>query len=257
MPPRLDNSPRPFSETHFGKLPYELRYAIYQWTLTMPTHDKPRLNSYVFLMHKCPGGYDEDGLMWYNLLRHEYRTRPERWLGLLQSCRQVHQEALGFFYKVNQIAFQRASSLIALSKTFPNRFRLLESIHIDLTDKHPLELVMALAQCTNLRHLSFHLTECKSTAVWLFQFYEPGVKAALASVRGLESVEFTERFGKEWHDRHVTSCQMYTCPKSWFNWNKKRIRVAEQIRETMMRPKPTPTEIENLEETSDTEWSGA
>ncbi|KAL8719502.1 MAG: hypothetical protein Q9225_003492 [Loekoesia sp. 1 TL-2023] len=254
MPRQSGKNARPFSETYFGKLPAELRDEIYRWALTMPSDSRSEAFPWVYLQHKYPAGFRKDGLLWYTPTWRIYRTRPQRWLGLLQSCRQVYGEAVHIFYMVNQIAFDSASGLVRFSKTFPDRFMHLTTIYIDHTEKHPLELMKALAKCTNLRHLSIGLVAAywRPDTVWLSRCRTPEVKKAIREVRGLERVEFSEQMMKEWHQCRHAGCPRYACPNDWFDWTPKRIKIAEKIRQLMLRPKMTSDESHEPGESSET-----
>ncbi|KAI4177408.1 MAG: hypothetical protein LQ343_000389 [Gyalolechia ehrenbergii] len=242
MPRRSGKNALPFPETRFGKLPAELRDEIYHLALTMPSDARPEAFPWVYLRHKYPGGHVKDGLLWYKPDAHTYRTRPAKWLGLIQSCRQVHQEAVHIFYNVNQIAFEFQSDLVRFSKTFPNRFSLLTSVYIDVPNEHPLELMEALAGCPSLRNLCFQFNNyCnRQDARWLSWFKSRTMQTAIQAVRGLSRVEFSENIWLPPKDRKCrhTECPRYGCPHDHFFWgNQDRIHLAERIRHLMLRPK--------------------
>ena len=228
----------PFSETAFGDLPPELRNEIYKLALTIPTGAKPNMHSHVFLRHKYPTGFRKDGLLWYSTYWRSYVTRPQKWLGLLQTCRQVHQEAVHLFYHMNKIGFHRPSALARFCKDFPDRVVLLTSIHIDNTCEYPLELMETLAQCRGLRHLSLVYNKC---TLFDYPFFvrccEPEVKLAIRELRGFETVDFRQESGPTGHE--CTDCPSWACPYNVLEWTPKQINIAEKIRYLMLRPRLT------------------
>lgn len=239
MPRGNFKNARPFRETCLGKLPAELRDDIYRRALTLPD-TRPEASPWIYLRRIFPqGDYRKEGPFWYSPMWHDYKVNPKEWLGLLLSCRQIHQETVHIFYQVNKLAFDKSSYLVKFSEDYPNRFALLTSIHFQVREEGPLELMKALARCSNLRHLSIELWSDarKQAEKWLELCDTPEIKKAIGAVRGLERVEFSDGIMKEWHQCRHAGCLRYQCPKDNFDWNPYYIGVAEEIRRLMLRPK--------------------
>ncbi|KAL8833268.1 MAG: hypothetical protein Q9170_004371 [Blastenia crenularia] len=233
---------RPFSETAFGNIAGELRDKIYRLALTVPTGNKPGMHPYVFLQHQFPGwNFRKDGLLWYSEKYHHYKTRPEKWLGVLQTCKQIHQEAVHIFYLVNAIAFATTDSLVELSLMCPDRCTLLTSIHLDYMEGDAGRTFKWLAKCTNLRHLSLRFRDARpernADHVWLDACHQdPATLKYLDRVRGLQSVRFVNECSKYRHE--PMDCEEFApCELSEFTWYAGEICQAKKVRSFMLRPK--------------------
>ncbi|KAL8687794.1 MAG: hypothetical protein Q9218_006130 [Villophora microphyllina] len=237
--PRKFKARRPFDETHFAKLPAELRDRIYRLALKVCVHPRTeRYHPYFRPRHKYPGGDRKDGLIWYNPGGRRTTTRPSKWLGLLRVCRQMHQEAVHVWYNVNLIGFSSSTGFVNMCNNFPNRFQFLKNIRIRGVSGDPIFLMHALAKCTDLTHLTIHAMNGErgfsQHTHWISACHRPRIQEAVGQLRGLQSMAFLSWDFVVDEDGPVGLQLRSLQAPAWPPW---QVDIADKIAAMMMRPK--------------------
>ncbi|KAL9578451.1 MAG: hypothetical protein Q9212_005704 [Teloschistes hypoglaucus] len=240
--PRTFKNRKSFGETRFAKLPAEIRANIYGLALKVEVPRGEAINEPYFTpWHHTAGGYKRKGLV-LTKPGCTLKTRPTRWLGLLLVCRQMHQEAVHVWYAVNYIQFTSINDFVNMCNSVPNRFRFLKHVRIEsvLYDWQPINLMRALAECTDLKELTLLIMKGDRRYAqdkdWLSACGEPRVLEAVEQVRGLRSVEFlsVDKYRDKASKKYIGPVtRRLQAPV----WTPLHLEIAQKMTELMMRPK--------------------
>ncbi|KAI4126537.1 MAG: hypothetical protein LQ338_003693 [Usnochroma carphineum] len=260
----------PFNETALGKrIPGEIRNAIWRYALKVPegshsvtnfiyrtnlTTDTNKntaffLNEYVEdwfpFLSKRPEGYYSKDKPSIRVLGKSGRfewvdppkppTRPEEFLGLLRTCRQIYKEALHIFYEVNRIRFKSDKTLVEVCNKFPDRFLHLRSIKIlGLKYGSPVHLMRTVARCTNLSEFEIFVPVARKHMI--LNCAAPRVQRILRGMRGFKRVDI--------------QCYNIDSKHSWdmnfIGVPEECVKVVDGMKALMLRPKLTTNEASSV-----------
>ncbi|KAI4203260.1 MAG: hypothetical protein LQ350_001957 [Teloschistes chrysophthalmus] len=239
--PRTFKNRKSFGETRFGKLPFEIRANIYGLALKVEVPLWEVNRPYFTPRHHTAGGYKKKGLV-YTKPGETLKTRPSKWLGLLLVCRQMHQEAVHVWYAVNYIKFTSSKDFVNMCNSVPNKFRFLKHVRIEsvLHDWQPINLMHALAECTDLTELTLLIMKGDRRYAqdkdWLAACGQPRVMEAVEKVRGLRSVEFlsVDKYRDKASKEYIGPVERRLQAPIW---KPLHLEIAQKMTELMMRPK--------------------